>query len=149
MEKQAVTRTLPEAVRVIKEMNLGSAEEWTGDYRETARTTVANVLKEQMEKRVASHLSRVFQKGIPDRRNGSHIRHVLTELGTIILSIPRTRLFSPKGIIAAYTRRIREIDHLIIACFLLGLSTRKVGVALCGLLGEQISPQTVSRVLPQ
>lgn len=146
MEKQAVIRTLPEAVRVIKEMNLGSAEEWTGDYREAARDTIANVLKEQMEERVASHLSWVFQKGIPDRRNGSYIRHVLTELGTIILSIPRTRLFSPKGIIAAYARRIQEIDHLILACFLLGLSTRKVGIALCALLGEQISPQTVSRV---
>lgn len=146
MEKQAVIRTLPEAVRVIKEMNLGSAEEWTGDYREAARDTVANVLKEQMEERVADHLSWVFQKGIPDRRNGSYVRHVLTELGTIILSVPRTRLFSPKGIIAAYARRIREIDHLILACFLLGLSTRKVGIALCTLLGERISPQTVSRV---
>ena len=146
MENQAVIRTLPEAMRMIKEMNLASADEWTGEYREAARDTVAKVLKEQMEERVASHLSWVFQKGIPDRRNGSYIRHVLTELGTIILSVPRTRLFSPKGIIAAYARRIREIDHLILACFLLGLSTRKVGIALCTLLGERISPQTVSRV---
>jgi hypothetical protein len=35
VEKQAVIKALPEAVRVIKEMNRGSAEEWTGDYRET------------------------------------------------------------------------------------------------------------------
>lgn len=146
MENQAVVRTLPEAMRVIKEMNLGSAEEWGGEYRESARSTVARVLKDQMEERVAGHLSWVFRKGIPDRRNGSYVRHVLTELGTIVLSIPRTRLFSPKGIIAAYARRIREIDHLILACFLLGLSTRKVGIALCTLLGERISPQTVTRV---
>jgi putative transposase len=146
MERQVVIKTLPEALKVIKEMNLGSADEWTGDYRDAARETVAEVLKDQMRERVAGHLSWAFNKGIPDRRNGSYLRHVLTELGTIVLSIPRTRLFSPKGIIAAYARRIREIDHLILACFLLGLSTRKVGMALHTILGEPISPQTVSRV---
>jgi len=99
-----------------------------------------------MEERIAHHLSRAYQKGIPDRRNGSYLRHVLTELGNITLAIPRTRCFSPRGVIAAYSRRIKEIDHLILACFLLGLSTRKVGVALSTLLGERISPQTVSRV---
>jgi putative transposase len=146
VEKQAVVRTLPEAVKVIKDMNLISADEWTGDYRNAARETVAKVLRDQMEERVAGHLSWAFSKGIPDRRNGTYLRQILTELGTIVLSIPRTRSFSPKGVIAAYARRIREIDHLILTCFLLGLSTRKVGAALATILGEKISPQTVSRV---
>jgi putative transposase len=146
MEKQAVIRTLPEALKVIKEMNLESADQWAGEYRDTARDTIARVLKDRMEERVAGHLSWAYHKGIPDRRNGYYVRHLLTELGDIMLSIPRTRTFNPKGIIAAYARRIREIDHLILASFLLGLSTRKVGVALCTLLGERISPQTVSRV---
>jgi transposase-like protein len=133
-------------LKVIKEMNLGSAEEWTGEYREAARDTISRVLKEQMEEQVAGHLSWAYQRGIPDRRNGSYVRHVLTELGNVILSIPRTRHFSPRGILAAYARRVREIDHLILTCFLLGLSTRKVGVSLLTLLGEKISAQTVSRV---
>ena len=146
MEKRAVVKTLPEALKVIKEMNLASSDEWTGDYRETARETIGKVLKERMEQQVAGHLSWAYQRGIPDRRNGTYLRHLLTELGDVILAIPRTRHFSPRGIIAAYARRVREIDHLILACFLLGLSTRKVGVALLSLLGEKISPQTVSRV---
>jgi transposase-like protein len=99
-----------------------------------------------MEEQVAGHLSWAYQRGIPDRRNGSYVRHVLTELGNVILSIPRTRHFSPRGILAVYARRVREIDHLILTCFLLGLSTRKVGVSLLTLLGEKISAQTVSRV---
>lgn len=146
MERQAVVKTLPEALRMIKEMNLTSRDEWTGDYRETARETIGKVLREQMEQQVAGHLSWAYQKGIPDRRNGTYLRHLLTELGDVILAIPRTRRFSPRGIIAAYARRVREIDHLILACFLLGLSTRKVGIALLSILGEKISPQTVSRV---
>jgi transposase-like protein len=123
-----------------------SSDEWTGEYRDAARRTIAAVLKERMEEQIAGHLAWVFRKGIPDRRNGSYVRHVLTERGNLILTVPRTRRFIPRGILAAYARRVRQIDHLILACFLLGLSTRKVGVALLSLLGERISPQTVSRV---
>jgi transposase-like protein len=35
---------------------------------------------------------------------------------------------------------------MILACFLLGLSTRKVGTALLPILGERVSPSTVSRI---
>lgn len=146
MEKQAVIRTLPEAVRMIKNMNLVSTDQWAGDYRDAARESIATVLQDRMQERIAHHLAWVFGKGIPDRRNGSYLRTVITELGSVIISIPRTRLFSPKGIIEAYARRVRQVEELILTCFLLGLSTRKVGVALMTLLGEKISPQTVSRI---
>ena len=145
MEKQIMIKNLPEALKAVKEMNLTSDDEWGGECRETARSAVAKVLKDRMEEKVAFHLASAYRDGTPDRRNGSYIRHVLTELGNIVLSIPRTRRFSPRGVVAAYARRAKEIDQLILTCFLLGLSTRKVGVALFSLLGEKISPQTVSR----
>jgi hypothetical protein len=63
VEKQIVTKTLPEALRMIKEMNLTSADEWASGYRDQARETVANVLKNQMEERVARHLAWAFSKG--------------------------------------------------------------------------------------
>jgi transposase-like protein len=146
VEKQAVIRTLPEAMKMIKDMNLTSADQWAGDYRDAAREAIAKVLKDRMKESIAHHLAWVFGKGIPDRRNGSYPRTVITELGAVIFSIPRTRLFSPKGVIEAYARRSRQVDELILASFILGLSTRKVGSALSTLLGEKISPQTVSRV---
>jgi transposase-like protein len=46
----------------------------------------------------------------------------------------------------AYARRSKDVDRLILACFLLGLSTRKVGEALQTILGEKVSPATVSRI---
>jgi transposase-like protein len=146
MERQIVIKNLPEALNVVKEMNLTSDDEWAGEYRDAARSTIARVLKDQMGERVAGHLSWAYNKGIPDRRNGIYLRHLLTELGNVVLTIPRTRLFSPKGVVAAYARRVKEVDQLILTCFLLGLSTRKVGIALLSILGERISPQTVSRV---
>jgi hypothetical protein len=104
VEKQTAIETLPEALKAIKEMHLTSADEWAGDYRDAARDTVAKVLKEQMEERVAGHLSWAFNKGIPDRRNGSYMRSVLTEMGNIIVAIPRTRSFikyPPTTVLAA------------------------------------------------
>ena len=38
------------------------------------------------------------------------------------------------------------MDQLIMACFVLGMSTRKVTTALFSLLGERISTSTVSEV---
>jgi transposase-like protein len=146
MKRQVVIKNLPEALKVVKEMNLASDDDWGGECREAARSAVAKVLKDRMEEKVANHLASAYRDEIADRRNGSYVRRVLTEMGNIVLSIPRTRLFSPKNVVAAYARRTKEIDQLILTCFLLGLSTRKVGIALFSILGEKISAQTVSRV---
>lgn len=74
-----------------------------------AKETIAKVLKEQMDEKIISHLSWAYDRGIPDRRNGIYVRHILTD-GDVILSIPRTRCFTPKIVIAAYARRERKID---------------------------------------
>ena len=45
--------------------------------------------------------------------------------------------------------RARELYRMILSCFVLGLSTRKVGQALLPILGRPISPATVSEVAKQ
>jgi len=60
--------------------------------------------------------------------------------------VPRTRRYSPTGVLRAYARREAEIDRVILAGFVLGLSTRKVGETLLAMLGREISAATVSRV---
>ena len=46
-------------------------------------------------------------------------------------------------------RGARQIDRMILSCFVLGLSTRKVGEALLPILGRPVSPATVSQVAKQ
>jgi putative transposase len=48
--------------------------------------------------------------------------------------------------VQAYGRRVGEVDRMILACFVLGVSTRKVAQALLPVLGESVSATTVSRV---
>ena len=81
-----------------------------------------------------------------DYRNGSYLRHFLTELGDLMVRIPRTRKGFISKVLEAYKRRSRSVDQLIMACFVLGMSTRKVSTALLSLLGERVSASTVSEV---
>jgi transposase-like protein len=140
---QVVVRSVAKAMDMVKEMNVAADNEWAGDYKTYAKDAIARFLNDQMKESITAYLAR---KDIDDRRNGSYVRHLLTELGDVILSVPRTRTFSPVHIIRTYVRRVRDIDRLILSCFVLGLSTRKVGTSLFSILGEKVSAATVSRV---
>lgn len=126
-------------------MDIHNNQEWSGDFREFGRHAIAGFLRQHMKESIADHLARL-PEGLSDRRNGSYSRHLLTEIGDILVSVPRTRIFNPIETLRAYARRSKEVDRLILACFLLGLSTRKVGEALQTILGEKVSSATVSRV---
>jgi putative transposase len=135
--------SLPQAYEVIKQMNL--SPEWDSDYRFAAREALAEILEDRMNGRIDRYL-RELGRSLPDRRNGSFPRHLLTEMGDIELDVPRTRHWSAVGVVRAYARRVDQVDRMILACFVLGLSTRKVAHALMPVLGEAVSATTVSRV---
>lgn len=135
--------SLPQAFAVIKEMNL--SPEWDTDYRSAARDALVHILEDRMEDRLERYLQEIGRR-LSDRRNGYFSRHLLTEIGDIELSVPRTRLWSAVEIVRAYARRVVQVERMILACFVLGLSTRKVAHALMPVLGEAVSATTVSRV---
>jgi putative transposase len=143
--KAAVITSVARAMDVVKEMDVSSADEWSDEYRTVGRNAIAGFLRDRMKESISDYLARRAE-GTSDRRNGSYVRHLLTELGDVALTIPRTRRYIPLEVLTAYARRALKIDRLIMACFLLGLSTRKVGEALLTILGEKVSPTTVSRI---
>lgn len=143
---QAVTiESLPAALEMVKAMQLDGFE-FGSDYRPFARQALVQILEGRMHEAVDAHLLRVAERGAADRRNGTYHRRILTELGDIELSVPRTRTFSPVGVVRAYARRADHVDRMILACFVLGLSTRKVAVALLPVLGRPVAASTVSQV---
>jgi putative transposase len=134
--------------RALKEIN---AFEWEGDYRAEARNRLKELLEERMDEELGQYLGRGKherrEEGDPvDYRNGSYLRNLLTEIGNLILRIPRSRKRFVSKVLEAYKRRSRSVDQLIMACFVLGMSTRKVSTALLSLLGERVSASTVSEV---
>jgi transposase-like protein len=133
------------AFEIVKAMQAEGLD-WGEGYRPLGRQALAKIIEDQMAAAVDRHLDRLEADDVADRRNGYYRRHLLTELGDIELNVPRTRRFSPVEVLRAYARRTREIDRVILAGFVLGLSTRKVGEALLALLGRAVSAATVSQV---
>ena len=146
MSQRAATITsLAMAFEVVKAMQAEGLE-WGEGYRPLGRQALEEIIEDQMAAAVDRYLDRLEADDAADRRNGYYRRHLLTELGDIELAVPRTRRYSPVEVIGAYARRTREIDRVILAGFVLGLSTRKVGETLLALLGRSVSPSTVSQV---
>ena len=133
------------AFEIVKAMQAEGLD-WGEGYRPLGRQALQEIIEDQMAAAVDRHLDQLTADDAADRRNGYYRRHLLTELGDIELSVPRTRRYSPVEVLRAYARRTREIDRVILAGFVLGLSTRKVGEALLALLGRAVSAATVSQV---
>jgi transposase-like protein len=120
--------------------------EWGEDYRRAGAQALKDVLEGGMATGSDRYLADMAIRGAADRRNGTYTRWLMTELGEIELSVPRTRTWSALRVVRAYARRAPHIDRMILACFVLGLSTRKVAIALAPVLGRRISAGTVSQV---
>lgn len=140
--------TVKNVNRALKEVN---AFEWEGDYRLATKNALKEILEVRMNNAVDEYLGRgwydhVEDEVVIDYRNGSYIRHLLTELGDVELEVPRTRKGYKSKVLKEYERRPEHITRLILACFVFGMSTRKVAETLVLILGEKISPQTVSNI---
>jgi putative transposase len=145
MPALTVVRTLPQAERVFKEMELREYE-FGDSYREACNRAAVQFFEGHMERFIDDALTEMQHRGEADRRNGSYTRHLLTEVGDLELHVPRTRTFSAVKVLKTYARYSKSIEQTILAGFLLGLSTRKISKALFGILGEPVSPSTVSRM---
>ena len=145
MPQSATIKSPPCAFRMMKAMQAQGIE-WGEDYRQAGRAALKDVLEGRMAAGIDRHLVEMAERGAADRRNGAYCRWLMTELGEIELSVPRTRRFSALAVVRAYARRAAHIDRMILACFVLGLSTRKVAIALLPILGRRISAGTVSKV---
>ena len=145
MSQSATIKSLPRAFRMMEAMQAQGVE-WGEDYRGAAADALKAILTGRMNAAIDRRLSDMARRQEADRRNGSYSRHLLTELGDIELTVPRTRRYSALEVVRAYARRAAHIDRMILACFVLGLSTRKVATALLPVLGRRVSAGTVSAV---
>ena len=139
--------TLKNVSRAIKEIN---AFDWEGDFKPMARQALKELLENRLDQEMtqslgASHYEHASNRH--DYRNGHYVRHLLTEMGDLELLVPRSRKAKfPSKLFARYARRCRSVDKVLLACFCLGLSTRKAASVLAPVLGEKVSASTISRI---
>jgi putative transposase len=125
--------------------------EFDADYREAGRAALKEILESRMSNWIDAYLEelRGRESGEPDRGNGHFERQLLTEMGDMVLAVPRPRTTSAAQALKKFRRRPAQVDRAILECFVLGCSTRKVAQALAPLLGERVSASTVSAVAKQ
>ena len=134
MPQTATIKSLPEAFEVVKATD---GLDWSEGYR--PRRALAEMDDGRGCRSVARQPRRRRRARSPQRRLSPQSAERAIEL-----KVPRTRRYCPVSVIRSYARRAPEIDRAILAGFVLGLSTRKVGEALLSLLGRPVAP--VSRV---
>jgi len=142
--------TIRNVRRAFKEVNAFEAE---GDYRPAAKAAIKQVLETALEGELSDYIAAEPYERVSHRRAyrcGYYFRGLLTQVGELLLRVPRIRSGRvPFRTLAAYARRPGVVDQLILACFVLGMSTRKVAKALGTFLGSAISAQTISRIAQQ
>jgi transposase-like protein len=133
--------------RALREINAFESE---GDFKPHARQALKELLEKRLEEEMAEYLGVArYEHGAErhDYRNGHYVRHLLTEMGDLELLVPRSRKGKfPSKLIGRYARRCRSVDRVLLACFCLGLSTRKAAAVLAPIVGERVSASTISRI---
>ncbi len=94
MSRTVTLKSLPRAFAMIREIE-HQGYDWGEDYRRAGRAAVVDVLEGRLVEAVDRHIERISAGEVADRRNGSYRRWLMTELGDIELSVPRTRHYGP------------------------------------------------------
>jgi len=128
-------------------------EEFWEEARQRQRRFLKVLLEGALEEEQVELLAAGRYRRVETRqgyRNGFYQRDLVTQIGIVTaIRVPRCRPEQGKGdsrVFSRYRRRQAQVDGLIRAVFLAGVSTRRVGETLEAVLGEPVSAQTVSRV---
>jgi transposase-like protein len=134
----------------VAELELPTQENVHADLRSVFQGAVKLALETVLDEVVRDLIgARRWQRlsSRKDVRNGTYLRSLLTTMGLIEVSVPRTRENgSAADVLGRYRRRSAEIDDGIVAAYVSGASTRDVGGITEALVGERVSRSTVSRV---
>ena len=93
------------------------------------------------------HLAQPEEQAAGNLRKGHNAQTVLTDSGTMSLSVPRDRRgsFKPQ-LVEKYVRRLPGFDEPVIALFARGRSTRRSQKLLAKRYQVEVSPELLSKV---
>ncbi len=132
-------------------------------FRQDIEAQFRRHIREALDVALAEELAAALGSGRHQRtdrrcgyRNGTVERTITTPDGTRTVTVPRGRVADTAGVttefhsqlLPRYARRTREIDDAILGCYLGGINSRRIRIALKPLLGERhLSKSAVSRIV--
>ena len=142
-QRTATIESLPGVFGMLKAMR-ADGPDWGTGCRQAARQAPAEIIQGRMAEDVDRWLASPKGRNGRDRRNGTYRRRLPCEPGDIEPGCRGPAATTPPPCWGA-TRAAREIDRVILAGFVPGLSTSRIGEVLLPLLGRLVPPATVSR----
>jgi transposase-like protein len=128
--------------------------EFNGLFHEEVKQATQEALKELLRESLDGELARIVGCGRYERsenrttvRHGSYPRTLGTTVGEIAFRMPRAQGVSwDKKVLRNYQRRADDFDIAVMACFVMGGSTRKSALIAKLFSGTKISAGTVSNI---
>ena len=126
----------------VAELELPTQENFQTDLRSifqgAIRVALELILEEEIREMVgARRFERAAQR--VDHRNGTYLRRLMTSMGTVELTVPRSRAGGAAGaeVVGRYRRRTQDVDDAIVSAYVHGASTRDVGKITEALMGSR------------
>jgi putative transposase len=87
-------------------------------------------------------------RGVPNSRNGSTPKRLVTEVGPVPLEVPRDRagLFTPTLVPKGVTRLGGGLDDMIVSLYAGGMTVRDIEHHLARTIGTEVSRDTISKI---
>jgi putative transposase len=136
-------------------MNESTSVSLFSSLEEVVRSHVRDFIEQIVEDELTVQLDRArYERGGVGYRNGHRERTLVTTFGKIELEVPRGRIQRDgavtefrSGVLPKGKKLTKNVEALVVATYLCGVSTRRCKVALCQALGPNVSRSTVSRCL--
>ncbi|WP_374583044.1 IS256 family transposase [Frankia sp. CiP3] len=116
---------------------------------------LTGVIKQVLERGLAAELDDhlgygrgdAAGRGVPNSRNGSSRKTVLTEVGPVEIDLPRDRAgtFEPR-LLPKGARRVGGVSDTVISLYAGGMTVRDIGHHLARTVGVEVSHDTISRI---
>lgn len=132
----------------IAQFAAAAQEEIRHDLNSLFRGAIRVILECLLEQEVKEMVGARRYERLGSRRdhlNGTYLRRLLTSMGSIELTVPRTRQSGSPGVVGRYKRRTEDLDRLMTTAYVQGVSTRDMTKLSEALMGEGVSRSAVSR----
>ncbi|MFJ7209932.1 IS256 family transposase [Streptomyces sp. NPDC098789] len=107
------------------------------------------ILESALEGEITDHLGHEKHEkaGSGNTRNGTRSKTVVTEVGPVVLEVPRDRegSFEPQ-IVKKRQRRLTGVDEMVLSLSARGLTHGEISAHLAEVYGAEVSKQTISTI---